>query len=49
LNQVIQIMDHPRREMLAEAHSAELGMPAGTVKIGRRQAQSRETSKTFNT
>jgi hypothetical protein len=47
LNQVIQVMHDPRREMLAEGHSAELGMLAGTVEIGRSQSQRREASKAF--
>src|SRR5260221_14674027 len=47
LNQVIQIMDHPRSEMLAESYSAELGMPAGTVEVSRCQTQGCKSSKTL--
>jgi hypothetical protein len=38
LSQVIQIVNHPRREMLAEGYSAELRMVAGTFKIRCSQA-----------
>jgi hypothetical protein len=42
-------VDHPRREVLAEGYSAELGMLAGPVKILCCQAQSCKSSKTFGT
>jgi hypothetical protein len=47
LNQVIQIMDRPRSEMLSEGHSTEFGMLAVPFEIGCCQAQSHEALKTL--
>jgi len=49
LNQVIQIVNHPRGEVLAERHPAELGVLAGTVQIGSSQVQRGEVPETPRT
>lgn len=46
LNQVIEVVCHPRGKMLPESHSPELGMLTRTIQIGSGQTHLPKTAKT---